>query len=169
MHANTAALNNTLEADPANPRINELFYAEHANVYENVPDKNNKNDGFDNTQVSTRSSNSIKKSQNLQLEKLSEHAIEFSSKMSNLERILNSTQLGPNNLIIGPINKHTKIRDNGHLHHMYNSTNTGALESTIDAFISSKKLRNSEFYRYNEHSKIGEHLNLQKTIIQNIK
>ncbi len=155
VHANAAALNNTLEADPANPKINELFYAEHANVYENLTTKN-KGGSFSDTRASIKSSQSIKKQQTAQLEKLSEHAIEFSSKMSNLERILNSTQLGPNNLSIGPINNYTKIRDNGHLHHMYNSTNTGALESTIDAYISSKKLKNSEFNRYNEHSKIGK-------------
>lgn len=92
-----------------------------------------------------------------ELNELSQRAIEFSSKMSNLERILNSTQLGPNNLTIGPINNYSKIKDNSHLHHMYNAAANSNLEASLnEAYVNSKKLKNSDFHKFSEHYKIGK-------------
>ena len=71
--------------------------------------------------------------------------------MNHLEKLLNSAQLVPNNLQLGRINNYAKIKENGHLHHIYNAGNCTNLESTLDAFIASKKLKNSEFGKFSEH------------------
>jgi hypothetical protein len=93
-----------------------------------------------------------------ELNELSQRAIEFSSKMSNLERILNATQLGPNNLTIGPISSFAKAKDTSHLHHMYNAMANSSFEATLnEAYINSKKLKNSDFHKYSEHYKIGKY------------
>ena len=86
-----------------------------------------------------------------QADNLNECAIEFSKKMNHLEKLLNSAQLVPNNLQLGRINNYAKIKENGHLHQIYNAGNCTNLESTLNAFIASKKLKNSDFGKLSAH------------------
>ena len=133
--------------------MSELFY-ERANVYVNNSTKDD--EGNFTEQVSTKSSQPFDDLKH-QTADPNLASLEFSSKMNNLEKILNSSQLGSNNLNIGPINNYTKIKENGaHLHHMYN-TNAN-FENTLDAYISSKKMKNTDYSKYTEHYRIEQNV-----------